>query len=258
MSLPTNQNLAGYQYKGGIYGNTTQKNNIIALNIKRNEQSNNDDKSTQLNGTEANLKLNDIYNNKIVNKSVKQKKNQNQIVYYDKINNNQYPVSDNFRNQLYLNDKNLNLINNINNNEINEINIHQNNNQQNYNEIQQNTENTLRNFNGIIDINNNSFPNNNIQKKISNENNCKCNCSKKCCIKWSKISGLIFMILLIIPIGCFLLYSMSKENRKYSKHPIHHPNRRRRYHSSDSDDCLCTFCCGIKRIIDKIKEIYNS
>ena len=131
MSLPTKSNLDGYQYRGGIYGNTTKKKKIIDLNIKRNDQSNNDDKSTQLNGTEANLNLNDVYNNKIVNNSVKQKKNQKQILYCDKIKNIQYPVSDNFRNQLYLNDKYLNQINNINNNAINEINIDHNNDKKN-------------------------------------------------------------------------------------------------------------------------------
>ena len=240
--------------EGYIYENTTQKNNIVVLDIKRNEQSNDDDKSTQLNETEANLKLNDIYNNKIVIKSVKPNKNQNQIVYNDKINNNQYPASDNFRYKLYSNDKYLNPINNINNNATNEINIHQNNNQQNYNVIQQNTENTLRNFNGIVDINNNSFPKNNLEKK-RNSNKCKCNCNKKGCIKCTKISGLILMILLIIPLGLFLLYLMAKgDSRNYSG-PNHHPNRiRRRHHSSDFG-CLCGFCCLIKEIIDKIKEI---
>lgn len=241
MLLPTKSNLDGYQYSGGIYGNT--KNNITALNIKRNDQSNNDDKLTQLNGTEANLNLNDVYYNKIVNKSVMQEKNQNQI-YCEKINNIQYPISDNFRNQLYLNDKYLNPINNLNNNAINEINIEHN------NKIQQNLENT--NFNGIIDINNNSFPNINMQKKINYKKKCKCNCNKKCCTKCAKISGYIFLILLNILLFLFCLFFMVLGSKNHSLAPSD-----KRGNSSKSGEFF-SCCCPIKGIINKIKEIYNS
>ena len=80
MSLQTKSSSAGYQYNGGIYGKTSPKNDIIVLNIKSNTQTNNEDKSTQLNETEANLQDNDNFNKININKSVKQM--QIKIKYY--------------------------------------------------------------------------------------------------------------------------------------------------------------------------------
>ena len=105
MSLPLNSNLAGYNSNGGIYENTNYKNDIIVLNIRGNEQSNSGNNTTEFNQTKANLQLN---NNKIIPKSVTQRPNQ--IFYYDNTRENQYPASDNLRNQLNFNDKNLKLI----------------------------------------------------------------------------------------------------------------------------------------------------
>ena len=261
MSLPTESSLTGYQYSGGIYGKTNQKNDKILLNIKGNTQSNNEDKSIQFNETEANLQLKDIYNNKNIHKSLKQRSNPNQILYYDKIYNNQYPVSDNLRNQSNLNNKYLKPIDNLNNNAINEINILQNNNQQ-YNTIQVNTESTLRDYNGNGDSNNNTFQNNIKIFEIKSKK--KCNCNTKCFIKTIKITGLVLLIMLIIPlcILCFLISiygsgrnsgnggGSSGSNEVFSKP-----------HSGGSGGiccCCCCFCDWIIKLIRKIRDIYNS
>lgn len=254
MSLPTESSLTSYQYSGGIYGKMNPKNDKILLNIKGNPQSNNEDKSIQLNETEANLQLKDIYNNKNIHKSLKQRPNQNQILYYDKINNNQYPFSDNLRNQLNLNDKYSMPINNLNNNAINEINMHQNNNQPNYNTIQVNTESTLRNYNGNGDFNTNIFQNNNIQFTKSKK---KCNC-KKCFIKTLKISGLVLLIILIILLYIICLGLLNYGNSGNGGDAAGSSGSNEVISSRAKSGCCCCFCGQIKQLIRKIREIYNS
>ena len=190
MSLPLNSNLAACDSNGRNFGNTNSKNDIIILNIKGNDESSSGNKSIEINQTEANLQRN---NNKITQKSVIQRPNK--ILYYDNIRENQYPVSDNLRNQLSSKDKKLKPINNINNKIINEVNFHQNNNPQNYNIIQINTENTLTNFNDI-NPNNNIFQNE-IHLKEEKEK------SKTCFQKACRIIGIIALVILILPV--FLL-----------------------------------------------------
>ena len=90
MSLPTKSDLEGYNNKR-FYKIQIQKiNDIIVLNIKGNDQSNNEDKSTEFNETEANFQFKNIYNNETTKKSVIQRPNQ--ILYYDNTRENQYPV----------------------------------------------------------------------------------------------------------------------------------------------------------------------
>ena len=257
MSLPTESSLTGYQCRGGIYGKTNPKNDKILLNIKGNPQSNNEDKSIQFNGTEANLQLKDIYNNKNFHKSLKQRPNQNQILYNNQIYNYQYPVSDNLRNQSNLNNKYLKPIDNLNNNAINEINILQNNNQQNYNTIQVNTESTLRNYNGNGDSNNNTFQNNIKIFEIKSKK--KCNC-KKCFIKTIKITGLVLLITLIIPlcILCFLISNSGSGGNDGNGGGSSGSNEAFSKPHSGGFCCCCCFCDLIIKLIRKIRDIYNS
>ena len=66
MSLPTKSELYGYHDKGNIYRNFSNNNDCIVLNIHKNENSTtHEDSSTNFNETEANLKLDYIYNNQI-------------------------------------------------------------------------------------------------------------------------------------------------------------------------------------------------
>lgn len=190
MSLPTSSDLDGYQNNGGIYANTNSKNDVIILNIKGNGQLNSE-KSTEYNETEANLQLNNIYNNKIFQKSVIQKPSQ--IIYYDNVKENQFPVSENLRNQLSSTDKDLNPVNNINNKIIKEVNIHQNNNLQNYNMIRVNTDNSLTNINGTLDNNNISFQNGVDLKEDKKPN-------KTCGQKAWNIIKIILLVILILPL----------------------------------------------------------
>ena len=206
MSLPTKSDLVAYNADGGIYGTSKSPNDVVVLNIYENNQLNNEDRSTELNETEANLKLNDIYNNKIIKKSVMQRPNN--ILFYDNVRDNRYPLSDNFRNQLNSNDKNLNPINNINNNAINEVVIHQNNYPQNYNVMQQNIENAPPMFNDIVDTNNNVIPNNQNQNEDFKEEEFKEFDYKKCCKKVCKIIGKTLLILLLIPLAILCIYAL--------------------------------------------------
>ena len=208
MSLPTKSDLVAYNEGGGIYGSSKSPNDVVILNIHGNNQLNNEDKSTELNETEANLKLNDIYNNKIIKKSVIQRPNN--ILFYDNERDNRYPLSDNFRNQLSSNDKYLKPINNINNNVINEVVIHQNNYPQNYNAIQQNIENAPPMFNDIVDTNNNVIPNNQNQNEYFKEEESEEFNYKECCKKVCKIIEITLLILLLIPLSLLCIYAIAK------------------------------------------------
>ena len=200
MSLPLNSNLAACDSNGRNFGNTNSKNDIIILNIKGNDESSSGNKSIEINQTEANLQRN---NNKITQKSVIQRPNK--ILYYDNIRENQYPVSDNLRNQLSSKEKKLKPINNINNKIINEVNIHQNNNQQNYCNIPVNTENTLTNINDI-NINNNAFQKEKDLKEEEEKSNSKTCCNEKTC----KMILKVVLIILILPIILLCLFLIAK------------------------------------------------
>ena len=133
MSLSKKSELSDNNGDGGI---SNAENSNIILNIYGNNQSNKEDKSSELIETEANLKLSDINNNTITQQSVE---TPNNILLNDNTRDNHNPLSDNFKNQIYSNEKIYKPINNINSNLINEVEIHQNNNiiQQNNNIIQQ-------------------------------------------------------------------------------------------------------------------------
>ena len=122
MSLPKKSELSDNNGDGGI---SNAENSDIVLNIYGNNQSNKEDKSSELIETEANLKLSDINNNTITQKSVE---TPNNILLNDNTRDNHNPLSDNFKNQIYSNEKIFKPINNINSNLINEVEIHQNNN----------------------------------------------------------------------------------------------------------------------------------
>ena len=156
----------------------------------------------------------------------------NQILYYDNTRENQYPVSDNLRNQLSSKDKYLKPINNINNNLIYEVNIHQNKNQQNYNIIQPNRENTLTNFN-VIDTNNNIFQNNINQNQIDlKEEDGKSN-TQTCCQKTCKIFWIILLIILLLPIAIFCIFIFAQGGASCPSD----------FHSSNSNSiCDCCKC----------------
>ena len=204
MSLPTKSDLAAYHAGGGVYESSKDPNDVVVLNIYGNNQFQNEDKSTELIETEADLKLNDIHNNKIPTKSVLQ--TPNNILVYDKIRDNGYPLSDNSRNQLAFNDKYLkpiNNINNINNNAINEVVIHQNNNPQNYNVFQHNTGNALPMFNDIVEANNNAIPNIQNQNEDFQEIEIEEFDCKTCCKNTFIIFLFTLLVIIFIPIIIF-------------------------------------------------------
>ena len=140
MSLPTNikvynphNNLnqigtaIGYANSGGIYNNLNNKNENIALNIN-NVKCNTKDIVTQninietknnlqniTKERENNLLVNNIETKKFVQKSVYQKRNNNNNLFYDNKRGNSYPLSDNSRNQMTINNEYLAKINKNNN-----------------------------------------------------------------------------------------------------------------------------------------------
>ena len=193
MSLPTNSGLTGTQASGSL----NSPNNAIVLNIYGNNHCENEDKSTELNETETDLNLMKINNNKIPKNSVMQRPNN--ILFYDNVRDKGYPLSDNFRNQLSSKDKYLKPINNINNNVINEVAIHQNNIHKNYNINQQNIENAPPMLNNIKDANNNVISND-LNHKYTEERESKC---KIFCKKTLKAIAIIICVIILIPFFLF-------------------------------------------------------
>ena len=196
MSLPTKSELYGYHNKGNIYGNSTNNNDCIVLNIYKNENSTtHEDSSTNFNETEANLKLDYIYNNQITKKSVMQRPNN--FVIYDNTRDNPYPLSENYRNQISSNEKPLKNIFTDNKNNKN-INVNQIMN--NYN-IQQNTQNETNIISAPTPVPitiSDDISSPKIYKKGSDLDKKKMKC-------W-KITKIILIIILIIPLFICLLY----------------------------------------------------
>ena len=115
-NLNQNGNPISYANSGGIYNNPNNKNEVIVLNInnrniipnKGNETKNNLQNITK--ERENNLLVNNI-DKKMVQKSVYQKRNDNNYLFYDNERGNSYPLSDNSRNQMTINKEYLAKIN---------------------------------------------------------------------------------------------------------------------------------------------------
>ena len=235
MSLPTKSELYRSYNKGNIYENSMKINDCITLNIHKNANLPfPEDSSTNFNETKANLKLDYIYNNKSTKKSVMQMPNN---MLYGITRDNPYPFSDNYRNHISSNENPLN--NRLNGNKnINANQIMNNYNKYYYinnNVTQQNSQNEeniiaaptpvqIRNSDNI------SGP------KINKEENYLKENKKNTC--W-KITKIILIILLIIPLLFCILFLMAHSNS------INFENICRDCHCNSDCNCNCS-CCSKK------------
>ena len=107
MSLPTKSEIDKYQVNTTNKTITNNQSDLITLNIYNDQKNINEETKVNINDTQMNP-INNINNNGITKRSAMQP--QNNYLYLDNMRPNNYPLSDNFRNQIYPN-YNLNAYN---------------------------------------------------------------------------------------------------------------------------------------------------
>ena len=107
MSLPTKSEIDKYQVNTTNNTITNNQSDLITLNIYNDQKNINEETKVNINDTQMNP-INNINNNGITKRSAMQP--QNNYLYLDNMRPNNYPLSDNFRNQVYPN-YNLNAYN---------------------------------------------------------------------------------------------------------------------------------------------------
>lgn len=216
MSLPTKPNIynqynnsnqikstIGYEHSGNIYKNSNNQNETIGLNIYKNLNYNNKyENNANINSDaknnlqlynitkerEYNVHVNDINKKNLFQKSVFQRPDN--YLFNDNVRDHSYPISDNSRNQMHLNDEYLSKIN-------------KNNNLEKESNIQKEKKTELR------DINHPPITLNNTEVQISETNfneserirkDSSCNCPK--CYRAFMIT---VKLLICIPFGIFII-----------------------------------------------------
>ena len=171
MSLPTKSEINKYQINTTNNTISNNQSDLITLNIYNNTKNNTEESEVNINDTQE-TPINNINNNYISKKSVMQP--QNNYLYLDNIRPNNYPLSDNFRNQMNPN-YNLNAYNQYGN---------------------------IRQYNPMINMNNNS-PNGNpvniVDPNITiNTEDQQNKSNKTSCINKRAIFPIIAIVLVII------------------------------------------------------------